>query len=691
MAKLTALERDELVAQALREIIWARRYKQGKIKNWQANEQMYYAMKVPMPDARANVELGRMQEFVHTLLSKIRRPLVFKYTKRKEAQLKRVKLLNSVREADRKRDKWDIKDLVGKKQLVIYGRMIYSYYADSVEGVYAPHLGNVDVYDFLIDPAAGGVDLEKADYLGDYGVVKYRDELEAGIKSGEYDKDAVRSILDGVGNNTEVTQEETNKLTRMYGQHTIGKKELQSDDKFKFWRWGTTYKGVRYYLVLQERAGKAIRITPLTDLTSATDLFPKGPWWYWTAAAFPDLTEFWTPAYCDYVREIFMAQNVSIDQMLDNSEAINKPMKVVNVNAIENMAQLKYRKDGNIYVKGDFDIDKAFQTVKVAPIDGPLKVFDALEAIQEKASGVNANAKGAADPDGKVAIYEGNKAEIADRFGLLDISYSFGYDRFAQLHELGIRDNLSKKMAIDLIGPMGIEQVMVSRRDLFKKDDKLDVVVESSADDMMETAAEKNVKFTFIQKWVDADNARINQHPNAPRDVNPKKAFEIQAKIVGIKPEQIKELLDTKDFGTEDILSECDRDIESLLDGETIKPNPAANSAYVRRMVDWLQDHEEDMDEKTFKRFQDYIDSVLGGPVGKNTARDIMQHYIMVLDSLEPGTQLPLPMDLKTLTSGAPAQPAPQPQPLPTTTVALPQNTPAPAAPPAALPASPLQ
>lgn len=658
MAKaLTALDYDLITAQALREILWARRYKQGKIKNWQSNEQMYYAMKIPMADARANVELGRMQEFVHTLLSKIRRPLVFKYTKRKNSQLKRVKLLNAVKDADRKNNDWDMKDLVGKKQMVVYGRMMYSYFADSVDGIYKPHLDNVDTYDFLIDPAAGGIDVEKANYLGDYGVVFYRDELEAGMKRGDFIKDSTQSILTGVGNNTEVTQEETNKLTRMYGQHTIGKKELQSDDKFKFWRWGTTYKGVRYYMLLQERAGRAIRIDPLTDLVSATDLFPKAPWWYWTAAAFPDLTEFWTPSYCDYVREIFMAQNVSIDQMLDNAEAINKPMRKVNVNMIENLAELKYRKDGIIKVKGDFDVNQAYQTITVPSIDTPLKVFEALEGIQEKASGVTANSKGAADPEGKVAIYEGNKAEVADRFGLLDISYSFGYDRFARLHELGVRDNLSKKIAVDLIGPDGIEQVMVSRRDLFKNGDKLDVTVESSSDEMMETAAEKNVKFTFIQKWVDAQNVAKNANPNAPLIINPSKAFEMQGRIVGLKTEQIKELLDVKDFAGEDVLSEADRDIESILAGEDIKPNAVANSAYVRRFVDYLQDHEEDINDKTFERFKNYIDLVLGEKVGKNTAREILQHYIQTLETLPPGTTLPAALDIKSITSGAGGQP----------------------------------
>lgn len=626
--------RDKIVTQALKEIVFARRYKQGKIKNWQKNEQMYYGVKLVQPDARANVDLGRMQEFVHTLLSKIRRPLVFKYTKRKESQLQRVKLLNAIREVDRKVDNWDLKDLVGKKQGLIYGRANYSYYADSVNG-YKPHLENIDVYDFLIDPAGGGIDIEQANYMGNYGVVLERYELEAGIKSKAYFDKETQEILDGTGNNTESPQEETNKLARIYGQNTIGKKELQSDDKFKFWRWCTTFEGERYYLLLQERAGRAIRIEKLTEMFSPTKMFPKGAWPYWTWAAFPDLTEFWTPSYCDYVREIFMAQNVSIDQMLDNAEAINKPMKKVNVNAIENMAELKYRKDGIIKVKGDFDMDKAFQTVVTPSIDTPLKVFEALESIQEKASGVTADTKGTGDTDGKVAIYEGNQAAIADRFGLLDISYSFGYTRFARLHEIGLRDNLTKKVAVELIGPDGVDTIEITKRDLFKKGDEYGVLTESSNAEQMTSTQEQDSKMKFIQGQLVGQSA-----PGAVKIINPKKSFEYMAKIMGVKDEDIKELMDTTEYGNADIMAEAARDIESLLNGDKVKPNPAANNAYKQRIVDYMTEHEEDMDDATFQKLVGYVQSI-EEIVIRNEARAVNNHAVQVMSNLPPGAPAP--------------------------------------------------
>ena len=221
--------RDKIVAQAIVEISHARNYKQGKISSWQKNESMYYGVKTPSTESRANVNLGRMQEFVHTLQSKIANQQIFKFVKRKEAQLKRVKRLNALRDIDRTDDNWDLKILVGSKQLAIYGREIYNYYADSIDKIYKPHLKPVDVYDFLIDPAAGGIDIEEAMFLGDYGVVLTRKELKEESEKEDcmYIKDEVLSLLAGVGNSTEMTREEQWKRNRSYGQGTLTKKQLQ--------------------------------------------------------------------------------------------------------------------------------------------------------------------------------------------------------------------------------------------------------------------------------------------------------------------------------------------------------------------------------------------------------------------------------------------------------------------------------
>lgn len=594
---------DKIAAQSINEIDIARTYKNGKVKSWQSNESMYYGVKETSEDSRANISLGRMQEFVHTLLSKIDNPLVFKFTKRKPSQLSRVELLNSLRRFDADRNFWDLKDIVGKKQGIIYGRAVYAYYASSDEG-YQSNLENVDVYDFLIDPACGGIDIENAFFMGRWGVVKTIKQLKDGVKNKIYNKEAVSRLIESGGNSTEENQEETNKRSRSYDQETIGDKENNNHNKFKLWEWFTTFEGERYY-ILMDNSGQWIRCEKLSDM------FSCNTWPFWTWAAFPDLTEFWTPSYCDYARDLFLAQDASIGQMLDNADAINKPMRAVDVSAIDDVTKLKYRKDGIIPVKKGVDINRAYQTVITPSINTPIQVFEILEGIQEKASGVTAQAKGTSDEKGKVGIYQGNEAAMADRFGLLNKSYSFGYKRFAKLYENGVKDHLIKKIAIEILGPNGVEVKQISKRDLYKKGDEYGITVEASNAEMMASKQDRNEKLAFLASEV--NNPMINK----------KKLFEMRALISGLSEEDVRQLLDTNSYGNEKLMSEADRDLESLLMGEVIEINDAANNQYKQRMVDYLRDHKEDINDRQFFAISAYIDS-LEDVIFRNEARKLV-------------------------------------------------------------------
>jgi len=614
---------EKIATQAIDEVSIARKYKQGKITNWQKNEQMYYGVKQKAIESRANVALGRMQEFVHTLLSKIDHPLTFKFVKRKPAQQKRVEYLNALKVSDQSDGYWDLKDIVGKKQGIIYGRAIYAYFAESPNKKYKSHLEPIDVYDFLIDPSAGGIDIEQARFLGSYSVELDERQLKEGAKSGKYHPALVKDLLsNGSGNADDKTQEETNKRQRSYSQDTIGDKDVSDPTKYKFWRWCTTFQedGERYYL-LMDNSGRAIRCEKLVNISPVTDTFPLGAWPYWTWAAFPDLTEFWTPSYCDYAREIFMAQEVSLNQLLDNAEAINKPQKVVNTKMMKNLSQLKYRRDGIIKVTGDVDVNKAIQFVKTPSINTPIEVFNLLEGIQEKASGVNSGSKGVADEKGRLGIYEGNQAETADRFGLLNKSYAFGYKRFAKLWERGVREHLTQKVAVDIVGPEGVMIQEVGRDDLFRDDEEFGLIVEASNAEQISSLRDKTAKINFLR--AQANNKGINQE----------KSFEIQAKIAGLTEDEIEQLQDVSVYGNSELMGECERDIEKLLDDDDVEPNEMANNAYKQKMVNYMRNHKEDITQEQFNRLADYI--VLLDPIiMRNEARAFQNQQIDLLNQI---------------------------------------------------------
>lgn len=606
--------RDKIVSQALTEIQFSRTYKQGIIWRWWKNENLYYGKKDNQfyysdtgslnqtnnnqADARSNVNVASAKtvSFVETLLSKIDNPLSFKFKKATMADFKRAKLLNALKEKDANDDDWNFKDLLGKTEAIIYGRAIYHYMADSING-YQAHLENISVYDFLIDPSGGGFDLDKANYMGNWNVRLSKSDLMKGKKEGIYINSEVTRLINGSGNDAnQMTQEDINKENKYAYIGSPANRTIQDPNMFKFWEWYTTYDGDRYYLLMTEN-GECIRCELLRDLFKVDKKLGDANFPFWSFAFMPNLTEFWTPSKVDVVREIFLAQGVSINQMLDNAEAINKPQRAVDVSSIENIADLVYKRSGVIRVKAGVDINKAFKILEVNSINTPISVYNTLEQIQQLESGITAAAKGIAEED-KVGIYEGNQANVADRYGVWNKSYSQGYKRFAKLWRYGVEDHLTMKTAVKILGSKGLEEtIFITKRDV-KPSADWDIVIESTNAEEQADVIDKRNKIQFMASY-----------RNDP-SINQKSIFEKSATIVGFSNDDIREFLDASEFGDAELLSEAERDIEDLLNKKIVEPNERANTAYAKHILDYMRDHKEDMDEDQFVLFEDYINRI---------------------------------------------------------------------------------
>lgn len=606
-------KRDKIVAQAITEIQFARTYKQGIVWRWFKNEDLFYTKKDfqyepntaidsnnknllnPPSRSMVNIASAKMFSFVESYLSKIDSPLSFKFAKPTAADYKRAKLLNALKEQDANDGDWDFKDLMGKVNAILYGRAIFSYHADSSYG-YCSYLECIDPYDFLIDPSSGGYDMDKARYLGRYNIKLDKAQLKKGKKEGIYIKEEVDALLKGTGDDAnQQSQEDTNKQNKYSYIASAGNRAIQDTSLYKLWEWYTTYQedGKRYYLLMDEN-GNCIRCEELTNLFKRDKKLNDAKWPFWSYSFIPNLTEFWVPAKTDYVREIFLAQGVNINQMIDNGEQINKPQRAVDVSSIENVADLVYRRNGIIRINPGVDINKSFKILETPEITTPIQVYNTLETIQQIESGVTAAAKGVAEED-KVGIYEGNQAATADRYGVANKSYSQGYKRFAMLWKDGVEEHLTTKTAVKILGPKGLEEtVFISKRDVKPQAD-WNIIIESNNAEAQADAVDKRNKLEFLAGY--KDDPTINQ----------KQVFEKSASIVGFSSDDIRQFLDVSEYGTADMISEAERDLEDLLNKKIIEPNENADTAYVSHLLGYVRDHKEDMDEDTFVLIMDYI------------------------------------------------------------------------------------
>lgn len=583
--------RDKIVAQAIKEIEFDRDYKKQRIIDWHRNEKLLAHMKQKLGDQRANVGIANTKAlgFVGTLLSKVDNPPNIKFSKTTEADLAVSKRYNALfaQDMDSEKEDLDFKDLMGKKDAISYGRTIYEYHASSEGGNYTPHLNLVSPYDFLIDPAAGGMDIEKARHLGRAGIWKDKKQLEDGVKSGLYIKDEVSKLTSGKGQADAASQEQKDKEEASY--YLTGEKQriMEDSGQWHFHEWGTTYEGERYYVLLNEDSKTGIRVEKLENV------FESKLWWFWSWATDPDPKEFWTLSPLDNVREIFITQGININQALDNNERINHPMMGVVAGAVKNLSDLRYGRDKRVMFKKGTDMRTATKTFETPKINEPLEVYNVLEGIGDKEGGVPASAKGVAEED-KVGIYEGNLANVSDRLGLLNKSYARGYKHFAKLWKEGVKEHLTKKTAIEMLGADGVSYEEV-KPDEMKPTRELKVIVEASDAEMQSDLQDKKNKLAFLSQKV-----------NDPM-VNQKVRFEMEAQIAGMKKEDIDRLLDVENEASAELMAECAGDIEDLINGKEVKPNYQANTKYAQKIVDYMKDKRGELNKKQWSALEQYL------------------------------------------------------------------------------------
>ena len=603
--------RDAITAQSFNEITFARNSKREKMTNWWKNEDLYYSNNdlVDVNTDRTNVNLNEAQGFVNTFLAKINNPFNFKYIKGEEADLKPAKIANALKDQDLKKGRWNFKAMLARVQMIIYGRYVFEYHADSVGG-YTSHLTPVDIYQFLIDPSVGGLNIEAAFYMGRGGIIKSKKDIQAGVKSGKYLRTESKELISGTGNISDETEEDVNASNRW---HTLVQRQkvLQRNDQWKFWEWYTTYEGERYYVLLTEDGGKAIRIEKLKDM------FKNNKYPFFSAAAYPDMTEFWTPSPLDGVREVIMARAISINQMLDNGEAINRPMKAFQIGAIKNPSLLKYRRDGLMPVKDGVDIDKAVKFFPTVPLQSSIVVFEKLGEIEDINSGVTAGAKGQAT-EKQVGIYEGNQANVVDRFSLISDSEADAQQRFAELYLDGLDEHLTTKVAIEMIGVDGVEFAEVNKKDL-KRNREFNIMVITAGQEETKQSTEKRNKLTFL-------SSKGNDQSGV---YNAKILAEMEATIAGFNVDEIKYMLDPQNEGNAELMSECAADMQEMLNGKVILVNDLANTAYMQKIKDYMRDESEYMVKhpRIAAIFMDYMVR-LGPVVIRNMSQGVNEQLV---------------------------------------------------------------
>ncbi|HPQ42923.1 MAG TPA: hypothetical protein PKZ42_01750 [Syntrophales bacterium] len=615
-------------------------FRKPRIVDWHANEDMLYGKKPNTLSKRSNINLWLMHGFVYTFLSKIKNPPSLKFEPTEDADIRKAKKITSLWELDSSptRENWKFKDLLGKKSGMASGRVI-----DKIvtEYPYRHRRQRVDHYDFLIDPLAGGISIENARFLGQDNIFKSKSDLE---NNEDYDQAEVKKLIEAYEEDKEGTETVDNEYKEKSNRFAVigmtPDKYLSSGEGvYKLLEWYTPINGVRYYIVCNLEKKIILRKCPLEDIFSAYEkdagnpLYPFDSWAY-----FPDEFNFWSIAPMDIVRDNFQTRNVVMNQAVDNNEDKNKPSMSYDPDIYKRPELLKRDKAGRIIPTAKGKDPKAGLYIHPTnSIYDPAKLSEILEDVAAKVTGVTPAGQGLESGDQKVGIYYGNQAEVADRMSLFEESYNNFNIGLGVRYLNGLKDKMEEPIAVKMIGEKGAEWDEIMKEEL----GEFDISITGGLTEARNDEVEKKSKLEYL-----AAN-RENQL------INPKWLAEQELSLIGFDQVQIKRALAAEE-ANEDEISEAAQDIQKLLNGDKIRPNPKATTVYMQHILDFYQKTNlTQIQEARFARYLEIVQTVAIRNTVRQAQMDVDAKMMEMLPTLDAEQPQPPENKLNPNTKGA--------------------------------------
>lgn len=571
----------DIVRQCKQEFDNAMQYKQGRISDWQANENLYYGRTKKPLKGRFNVPLPVMSGFIDTLLSKIDEPPILKYRPASEADFRATQKVQAFWDSESKREDndFDSKDIDGKKLACFYGRAIFKTFAES-DPKFKFYMIVTDPYDFYVDPVGGG-NLEQARYMGEDNVYKSKSQLKAGADSGLYEAKYVEQLINGIAPNTiRVDQDQQNNKANRFSALGLSNSmyNFQGEGMMRFIESGTIIEGVRYYVLWNYETGVPIRCLPLKEV------FESELWWWVSWATNRDPFNFWSKSPADDIRPIAEAMKILANQELDNRQKNNWGQRAFDPDIFENPAELEYKPDGLVSVKAGSsriqEISRGIYEFKTPQLDGTINLVNWLDNFAGQKTGITADTQGQSEQS-KVGIYEGNIQQVADRLGLYNKSYVKCHAAIGRRFVWGTHEHLNTKQAVKMIGENGVEWDYLKGREV---NPDMDINVESSGSELQLNEAMKVQKANALEKL---------SNPLFAQSVNKKWLIEQILLTGGYSDEEVRVAQDIENNGNREVLARASEAIEDIVKNPKKMPKlfRGATTGFQSKIVNFAMDN----------------------------------------------------------------------------------------------------
>lgn len=579
------VDKQQLVSIALKQIQNAVQFRQPRIDVIKKIEDNYYNKITAVFDARINIPVPFMAGQIDTVRAKIDNRPVLEFTPGEEGDIPIAKKVSESFRIDSSSNAagWARKDRQEKFLALISGRGIAKIYAMTEKGRYYPKYEVIDYMDFLCEGTQGH--LEDNLFCGVQNVFRSKAQIEEGVKDGVYDAKQVQTLFAATGTedykrNRDVHQNKVNRLKALGLSPDVY--SYVGQDIFNLTEWCMEIDGVRWYLLLEESSGVAIRCEKLLDVYPVGDNYPRGCWPYASWAVFDEPFQFWTKGYGDDVLPLAEGFKIIINEVLNNTMRQNRPMRSVDPGTFPDPNELIWRMPDQLVVANTgTDPSKGIYTFETPNVSASLNVLQYINQFVGEKTGVNSGIQGANETDAKVGIYYGSLKEAEDRIGLVEKNYNESYAEKGYRYYWSLRNNITEKKLIALIGKNGVNWEVLTRKELKGASD-FDVII---------TGGKAEAEASMVkQKEMSAALQELTGNPKTLEKLSPRWIIEHRLQIAGFEPDDIRRALEAEGSFDEDLMAEASAAIEQILEGTMPRLNRGANAAFLEKIYSFDAD-----------------------------------------------------------------------------------------------------
>ncbi len=565
------------------------KFKQPRMKEISLNEKAYANKpEKPLP-GEFNIPIPVMGGYVDTLMSKIDDSPLVKYQDDNEADYKTALRMNALWAKVAKKE-WERVDRNVKK-LACFSGFGMTKLVSERNPKYKTRLFGIDHYDAIFEPQ-GGSNLDDHLFRGSDNVFVSQSDLQDGADAGYYDNKNVRRLLLAYNTNNkqkEQKDEYNNKITRFSELGLdIDSNRYVGEPVFAMTEIEGIYKGQRWYCLFEPNFKIWVRCCPLKQIVSSEE------WEYSAWHTHEDQTNFLSKAPCDDVLPIHDAIKITINGMLNNNYRRQHEMQAVDSDIL-NPEHLRWMPDRIIPTKAGLQ-GKAisqgiyqFTTADTSTVTINLLSF--LDNFIGRKTGVTPDAQGQSN-EKLATVYAGNMQQVADRFGLLNKYYTSYYEILGKKFQLQAQDNISKDVAVKILGAAGATWENLSKDKLTPYRELAINVIASNAD-LVEDQQKRKDRMTILDE--------IKADPLLANEVNPTWRAEEMLRLAGYSSEQIREAMDKQNYGKKEMMADAAEAIEDILNGEEPKTCRSADTSFIKKIMDYAMDTEELSDEVFIK------------------------------------------------------------------------------------------